>query len=336
MTRGFVLGKFMPPHVGHDYLCETAARMVDDLTILVCWLPDDSIPGPARLRWMRELFPRARVLGHGAVVPQTPEEHPDFWAIWREVVRAAHPEPIDYLFAGEEYGLRLAHELGATFVPVGARFDPGAAPTHDPVSASAIRADPWGHWDWIAPPARAWFARTVVLHGPESVGKTTLARRLAERFGTVWVPEYGRSHCEAHGLDLTMDDLLLIGRAQAAMNAAALPHCRGRLIADTDALMTAAWAAMLFGEVPDELLGHPKGDLYLLLEPDVAWRDDGTRFFGQDERRARFMALSEEMLSRAGVPVVRVWGGWEERCERAVAAIEALGPPDCSGAGGAA
>ena len=330
MTRGFVLGKFMPPHVGHQYLCEVAARMVDALTILVCWLPDDPIPGPERLRWMRELFPKAQVVGHGAPAPQEPGEAADFWDVWRGIVHDAHPEPIDLLFAGEDYGLRLAREVGATFVPVGARFDAGAAPTRTPVSASAIRADPWGRWDEIAVPAREWFARTVVLHGPESVGKTTLARKLAERFGTLWVPEYGRSHCEAHGVELTMDDLLLIGRAQGATVEAALPHCRGRLIVDTDALMTAAWAEMLFGEVPDALFAERRGDLYLLLEADVAWRDDGTRMFGNDERRARFMAASEAMLARAGAPVVRIAGGWDERYARAVEAIEALGPPDCA------
>ena len=57
MTRGFVLGRFMPPHAGHVHLCETARRLVDRLTILVCWQPDDPVPGPLRLQWMRELFP---------------------------------------------------------------------------------------------------------------------------------------------------------------------------------------------------------------------------------------------------------------------------------------
>ncbi|MGZ8360309.1 MAG: adenylyltransferase/cytidyltransferase family protein, partial [Allosphingosinicella sp.] len=101
MSRGFVLGKFMPPHAGHVFLVETARTLVDELTILVCWLPDDPIPGEARLAWMRELFPHCRVVGHGALVPQAPDEHPDFWPIWRRIVREAHPEPIDTVFASE-------------------------------------------------------------------------------------------------------------------------------------------------------------------------------------------------------------------------------------------
>src|SRR5437763_7081657 len=108
MTRGFLLGKFMPPHAGHVHLCETARRLVDKLTILVCWLPDDPIPGPLRLTWMRELFPDCQVIGHDAVVPQQPDDDP---AIWREIVKAAHPEPVDRLFAGEASGARLAEEI---------------------------------------------------------------------------------------------------------------------------------------------------------------------------------------------------------------------------------
>ena len=324
MTRGFILGKFMPPHAGHVTLCAAAARLVDQLTILVCWLPDDPIPGPLRLEWMRELFPDVRVVGHGAVVPQAPEESPDFWPIWRGIVREAHPEPIDFVFAGEDYGLELARQGGGSFLPLLTRSDA------DPLarlSGSAVRADPWGHWNLLPRPVRGHYARTICLHGPESVGKTTLASRLAGHFGTIMVPEYGRFHCETHGLDIGEEDLLTIGRAQTALIAAGRPWCDRRLIVDTDALMTAAWCAMLLGRVPDELLAQPKCHLYLLLDKDVPWMDDGTRFFGEDDRRGRFMAVSEEMLARAGVPVVRIGGGWEERFEQAVAAIEALPQP---------
>lgn len=326
MTRGFLLGKFMPPHNGHVLLCETALRMVDELTILVCWLPDDPVPGPLRLEWMRSLFPGARVIGHDAVVPQAPEDSPDFWDVWRGIVKTVHPEPIDYVFAGEDYGLRLSQEVGGLFVPVGARVMNMDEDGLGGLSASAVRADPWGHWGDVPAPVRAHFALSVCLHGVESTGKSVMSDRLARHFGTIWVPEYGRAHCETHGLDLAEDDLLLIGRTQAAMVAASLPLCNRRLIVDTDALMTAAWCEMLFGRIPDALLAHPRADLYLLLEPDVDWVDDGTRFFGTHESRARFAAICRRLLEEAGVPWVSIGGSWEDRFGKAVAAIEGCGP----------
>lgn len=118
-ARGFVLGKFMPPHAGHEYLCAFASAYVDQLTILVCSLPDDPVPGHLRHAWMQEMFPAARVLHCAEILPQAPEDAPaDFWPVWQDVVRRYHPEPLDIVFASEPYGHRLAAETGARFVPV--------------------------------------------------------------------------------------------------------------------------------------------------------------------------------------------------------------------------
>lgn len=320
MTRGFLLGKFMPPHDGHVFLAKTAAELVDDLTILVCWLPDDPIPGPLRLQWMRELFPAARVIGHDAVVPQTPEEHPDFWRIWRGIVQAAHPEPIDIVFASDDYGLQLAAEVGARFVPVDLERNVV------PVSASAVRADPLKAWRYLPAPVRPHFARTICLHGPESTGKSTLAPQLARHFDTIWQPEYGRTYCEIFGLTLTMADLVAIGRTHAAMTAAAKRVCNGRLILDTDPLMTAAWAEMLF-ERPDPWFGAftATADLYLLLDIDIPWVNDGTRFFGGERARRQFFDCSRDQLDRRGLPYVVIGGRPEERFDRAIEAITTAG-----------
>ena len=57
MRRGFLLGKFMPPHAGHMALIRAARALVDELTVLVCWLPDDPIAGEVRLAWMEDLLP---------------------------------------------------------------------------------------------------------------------------------------------------------------------------------------------------------------------------------------------------------------------------------------
>ena len=153
----------------------------------------------------------------------------------------------------------------------------------------------------------------VCFHGAESTGKSVLAERLSREFGCPWVPEYGRAYAEKHGTAFTMDDLLAIARGQDdAMRAA----CDGKpplVLLDTDPLMTAAWAQMLFGEVPDELLGYPKAEHYLLFAADTAWQDDGTRMFGSPEDRARFAAVAQDMLVQAGVPFTPVSGGWSER-----------------------
>ena len=150
--NGFVLGKFMPPHAGHLLLCDVARRLSERLTILVCWLPGDPVPGPLRLDWMRALHPDCRVLGHDAIVPQAPEDHPDFWRIWRGIVRRAHPEPIATVFASEPYGQRLADELDARFHLV----DVDRA--RIPISATMVRAEPARHWTHLPPPVRAWYA----------------------------------------------------------------------------------------------------------------------------------------------------------------------------------
>jgi NadR type nicotinamide-nucleotide adenylyltransferase len=166
--------------------------------------------------------------------------------------------------------------------------------------------------------------KTICLHGAESTGKSVLCERFLVTRGWPYVAEYGRTYCEERGIDLTMTDLLVIARGQARMNRHAMEDAPPVLLLDTDQLMTAAWAQMLFGEVPDELLAYPKADLYLMFEADVPWREDGTRFFGEDDSRARFAALAQEMLLRAGVPFVRIAGSWAEREAKARAAIEGV------------
>lgn len=321
-ARGFLLGKFMPPHAGHVSLIEAASRLVDELTVLVCWLPDDPVAGPLRLDWIRKLFPRVRVVGHGDPAPQSPAESPQFWPIWSAIVARAHPEPIDLLFAGEGYGADLARHVGGRYVPLGNRVLDNGSDRLGAISASSVRRDPAVHWHLIPEAVRSYYRKTICLHGSESTGKSTMSGRLAERFDTVWVAEYGRSHCEAHPRELSLADLELIAAAQQAMIAAAKPWAGMVLIADTDALMTAAWTEMLLGIRPASMMQQVKADLYLLLEPDVPWVDDGTRYFAAPEQRERFGKIVESILLESGVEFVRLAGTWDQREAAAIAAIE--------------
>lgn len=153
----------------------------------------------------------------------------------------------------------------------------------------------------------------ICFHGAESTGKSALAAKLSAELGCPWVPEYGRNYAEERGTEFTMADLLAIAVGQDQAMQAAAAGGPAQLILDTDPLMTAAWAQMLFGEVPGELLGYDKAELYLLFEPDVPWMADGTRFFGRAETRAEFAAVTEQMLVRAGVRFERISGSWDKR-----------------------
>lgn len=151
MTTGFLLGKFLPPHRGHMYLVETAQGYVDHLTVLVCTLQREPIPGELRYQWMKELFPTVNVQHYSDDIPQTPEEHPDFWNIWLHTIRQYVPVGPDYVFTSEPYGDKLAEVLGAKHICV------DLSRTTFPVSGTGVRDNPRAYWDLIPPPVQAYY-----------------------------------------------------------------------------------------------------------------------------------------------------------------------------------
>lgn len=319
MTTGMLLGKFLPPHLGHVYLGEFAANHVDDLTVVVCSLAREPIPGELRYRWMRELFPFARVLHLTDELPQEPAEHPDFWALWDAALRRVLPHAVDRVFASEDYGASLAKILGATFVPV------DKSRSAVPVSGTKIRTDPMTHWEHIPRCVRPYFARRVSVFGPESVGKSTLAAALARHFNTAWVPEYARTLIEANGGTVTAADMPAIIRGQLASEAALARNANRVLICDTDPAATLLWSETLFGAADPfvreaaEAAGY---DLTLLLAPDVPWVADAVRY--TPDTRGEFFARCRELLRSTGRNVVEVAGTWEERWATATVAVADL------------
>ena len=164
---------------------------------------------------------------------------------------------------------------------------------------------------------------SICLHGPESTGKSTVAPQLARHFGSPLVAEYGRTYCEEHGTDLAMADLLAIARTHDAQARAAVATGPHPVILDTDPLMTAVWADMLFGRRDPwfDAWGNT-ADLYLLLDIDLPWIEDGTRLFGTIDQRRRFFDLSWAELERRGLHWALVSGQGQQRYRSALAAIE--------------
>lgn len=317
----------MPFTKGHEYLINFARGYCGKLTVMVCSRSFEQIPGDLRFRWIHESFPDV-IVKHivDDTLPQDPSECDDpavFRDIWvAEALKAADGMQIDYFFASEDYGGWMAAGIGAKFVPV----DPERLAF--PVSGTEVRnAELYGRWDMLPAVVRADYVRKVVVFGPESTGKTTIARHLAACLGTVCVPEYGRIYVDAFGGDgLAMADFENIRMGHEASVRAMLADSGPVLIEDTDPLMTAVWCSILTGSKWFGF-GNPikVADFYLLCDVDLPWVDDGTRYFESQEKRKEFFDLCVEYLEAYGARYSVVRGSGGARLSNALSLVRGSG-----------
>ena len=176
---GVIIGRFMPPHNGHRYLWDFARSVVSRLYILVCTLEGEPIDGRLRYQWVRAMAPAARVVHVTERIPGAERGTAGAIKLWAAGIAHFVPEAVATVFASEDYGWELAEHLHARFMPV----DPNR--NNIPVSASAIRNDPFGHWRYIPREVRPFFVRHVAVHR-----NVALATALARDLDTVVVHSY--------------------------------------------------------------------------------------------------------------------------------------------------
>lgn len=164
----------------------------------------------------------------------------------------------------------------------------------------------------------------ICLYGPESVGKTTLARKLADHYHTVYVPEVARDLITSN--ELTTEDYARIAVAQAeAMRQTELLANRV-LICDTDLLTTQLYATIYGVDHPtilDQLAAQEEFDAYFLLNTDVPWVADRLRDLGH--RRPELFALFKKALRERGRTYTLVSGtDYAERMAMVIREIDRL------------
>lgn len=301
----------MPPHNGHRYLIDFAIGCVDRLSILVGTLTSDPIDGALRYRWMRQLFPEANVIRITEENPKARKGSPDSYRIWARGIRESAGEDIDFVFASEDYGFRLAEELGAVYVPV----DP--ARTVFPVSATMVRRNPMGTWQYIPDVVRPYFVRKVYVLSEHAGDAGALLERLADHFETVCVGDYVDYHAERTGEGGLSPEFAV--RAQLAAERALARQADRVLFSASDSIH--AWLRAGSGtSLPKELAEETNGwshTRYLIDAPHNA-----SEHAVHDRDALPLISRSIEILADRGADIRVLTGGAEERFTQAVEAVE--------------
>src|SRR5581483_4031208 len=199
-----------------------------------------------------------------------------------------------------------------------------------PVSATAIRRDPFANWSFIPECVRPYFVKRVAVVGAESTGKTTLARELATHYQTSWVPEFARQYLDLKDSErplaaLTLADIGEIARGQLNSEERLARLANRVLICDTELLTTRLWSEHFFGACEgwiERAAAERHYDLYLLTDLDVAWIADPHR--DAPQMREQFMNRLRGELESRERRFVTISGAADERLRRAIAAIDSL------------
>ena len=169
----------------------------------------------------------------------------------------------------------------------------------------------------------------IVLFGPESTGKSTLAEQLAAHYDTVFVPEYSRIYAERQMLQnqsLTKENVLEIANGQLELEEEFSQKANKILFCDTDLLETKVYSEMYYdGFCPPQLedfANQKTCDLYLLTYIDMPWVADNIRDKPKD-RQEQFN-IFEATLKKYNKAYEIIKGNETERLENAIQIIDNL------------
>ena len=156
--------------------------------------------------------------------------------------------------------------------------------------------------------------KRICFYGPESTGKSTMAKRMAEYYKTEWVPEVAREIVTNN--DFTIDDIIKIGHAQTERILEKTKTANKILFCDTDLITTQIYCKHYLNVTPPilfELERQIKYDLYFLFEPDVPWVADGLRDLGEIDKRKEMFEVFKMELEKRNITYIPVKGTWGER-----------------------
>jgi HTH-type transcriptional repressor of NAD biosynthesis genes len=323
MTKAFVFGKFLPFHKGHEAMINFALSKCDFLTVLICCSDKESILDKFRKAWIEKAFEKQKNIEIRTFnyleseLPNTSESSKEVSEIWADIFKKQLPD-YSLLITSEEYGNFVATFMNIQHIA----FD--IPKINFPVSATAVRNDVFTNWKYLPESVKPDLSLKVVILGTECTGKTTLTEKLSKHFNCSFVMEAGRDII-ANSNSFTFDDLHLVAIEHAKRIDKTILADNPLLIIDTDIHTTKSYSRFTFEkelEISIDIYNSNKANLYLYLNNDVEYLQDGTRL--SEEERNLLDLSHRQVLTDHNIDIVEIKGDWDVRFETAVVQINKL------------
>lgn len=153
----------------------------------------------------------------------------------------------------------------------------------------------------------------IAITGPESSGKTSLAKTLGYHYKVDWINEYARSYLEQKKGNYNQTDLNYIAKEQFEAFSA-VSKTQNILITDTELLVIKIWSLVKYGKVSPTITHYfakQNFDIYLLCKPDIPWEYDALR--EHPEMRDELFQMYKKELDNNHLPYFIVNGTEKER-----------------------
>jgi NadR type nicotinamide-nucleotide adenylyltransferase len=164
----------------------------------------------------------------------------------------------------------------------------------------------------------------IAITGPESTGKTELAKQLSIHYNSEFIPEYARTYVEKLNRPYNYLDVLHIAHKQIELEQELRASNGKYLFLDTELIITKVWLEVVYGNCPkwiDKAIRQSNIDLYLLCNLDIPWVEDSVRENG-GEMRGKLFQIYEQLIIENGFKYKVIAGTGDLRLRNALVAIE--------------
>ncbi|WP_114748026.1 AAA family ATPase [Pleomorphovibrio marinus] len=165
----------------------------------------------------------------------------------------------------------------------------------------------------------------ISIIGPESTGKSTLAKDLAQHYGEPWVPEYAREYIDKLDRPYNYDDLSQIAKGQLLLQEKLAKKSKNLLFWDTDLQVIKVWSLHKYNKLHpwiEEKCQTQLPHFYILTNIDLPWEPDPQREHPDPKMRLFFFNRYLQIIQESKVPYTIARGNRKQRLEVCLQAIE--------------